>query len=60
MTPVTTGDKVLSLPSDQDAGGRTLGAEELERLAEAIRSGILTSTMGTEEKAVERRFAAAQ
>ncbi len=59
MTPATTGDKVLSLPSDQDASGRTLGTEELEHLAEAIRSGVLTSTKGTQVKAVERRFAEA-
>jgi perosamine synthetase len=47
----------LTLPSDQDASGRTLGAEELELLAEAIRSGTLTSTKGNFVRAMEERFA---
>ncbi len=49
--------KLVKLPSDQDASGRTLGAEELELLAEAIHSGTLTSTKGTFVKALEQRFA---
>jgi len=48
----------LPLPSDQDASGRTLGAEEVELLAQAVRSGTLTSTKGTFVKALEERFAA--
>jgi dTDP-4-amino-4,6-dideoxygalactose transaminase len=47
----------LELPSDQDASGRTLGAEEIERVAEAIRSGTLTSTKGNLTRTFERRFA---
>jgi dTDP-4-amino-4,6-dideoxygalactose transaminase len=47
----------LVLPSDQDASGRTLGAEELALLADAIQSGTLTSTKGAFVKALERRFA---
>ena len=47
----------LTLPSDQDASGRTLGAEELDLLAEAIHSGTLTSTKGNFVKTLERRFA---
>jgi perosamine synthetase len=47
----------IKLPSDQDASGRTLGAEELELLAQAIRSGTLTSTKGTFVKTLEQRFA---
>jgi dTDP-4-amino-4,6-dideoxygalactose transaminase len=47
----------LALPSDQDASGRTLGAEELALLAEAIHSGTLTSTKGSFVKRLERRFA---
>jgi dTDP-4-amino-4,6-dideoxygalactose transaminase len=47
----------LTLPSDQDASGRTLGAEELALLADAIQSGTLTSTKGAFVKALERRFA---
>jgi dTDP-4-amino-4,6-dideoxygalactose transaminase len=45
------------LPSDQDASGRTLGAEELAALAEAIHSGTLTSTRGRFVKALEAGFA---
>src|SRR5262249_52029971 len=48
----------LVLPSDQDATGRTLGAEEIERVAEAIRSGTLTSTKGEFTKRFQERFAA--
>jgi dTDP-4-amino-4,6-dideoxygalactose transaminase len=50
--------KPLSLPSDQDASGRTLGAEEIALLAQAVRSGTLTSTKGTFVKTLEERFAA--
>jgi dTDP-4-amino-4,6-dideoxygalactose transaminase len=48
----------LKLPSDQDASGRTLGAEEIELVSEAIRSGTLTSTKGSFTKTLERDFAA--
>jgi dTDP-4-amino-4,6-dideoxygalactose transaminase len=51
-------DSRLTLPSDQDASGRTLGAEELQLLAEAIHSGTLTSTKGAFVKQLEREFAA--
>jgi dTDP-4-amino-4,6-dideoxygalactose transaminase len=47
----------LTLPSDQDASGRTLGAEELALLREVIASGVLTSTKGTFVKSLEERFA---
>ncbi|MDP9122692.1 MAG: DegT/DnrJ/EryC1/StrS family aminotransferase [Acidobacteriota bacterium] len=50
--------EVLRLPSDQDASGRTLGEEELDRLREVLASGVLTSTKGTAVKAFENRFAA--
>ncbi len=50
-------EKQLTLPSDQDASGRTLGDEEIELLSEAIRSGTLTSTKGTFVRALEERFA---
>lgn len=49
---------LLTLPSDQDASGRTLGAEELALLAEVIESGTLTSTKGNFVKTFEERFAA--
>jgi dTDP-4-amino-4,6-dideoxygalactose transaminase len=48
---------LLTLPSDQEASGRTLGREELALLGEAIRSGTLTSTKGDFVKTLERRFA---
>jgi perosamine synthetase len=50
--------KLLTLPSDQDASGRTLGAEELALLAEVIESGTLTSTKGNFVNTLEKRFAA--
>lgn len=46
-----------TLPSDQEASGRTLGREEIALVAEAIRSGTLTSTKGRFVKTLERRFA---
>jgi dTDP-4-amino-4,6-dideoxygalactose transaminase len=46
-----------TLPSDQDASGRSFGAEELALLAEVLRSGTLTSTKGTAVRALERGFA---
>lgn len=48
---------LLTLPSDQDASGRTLGEAEVALLTEAIRSGTLTSTKGTFVRALESRFA---
>ncbi len=36
----------IALPSDQDSSGRTLGESEIRLVAEAIRSGTLTSTKG--------------
>ena len=47
----------MVLPSDQDASGRTLGAEELKCLADAIASGTLTSTKGKFTKTFEEDFA---
>jgi perosamine synthetase len=47
----------LTLPSDQDASGRTLGEEEILLISEAIRSGTLTSTKGVFVKQLEQRFA---
>jgi dTDP-4-amino-4,6-dideoxygalactose transaminase len=48
----------LTLPSDQDISGRTLGAEEVALLAKAIASGTLTSTKGEMVKQLEASFAA--
>ena len=47
----------MTLPSDQEASGRTLGAEELEMLRQVIESGTLTSTKGKMVKQLEARFA---
>jgi len=47
----------LSLPSDQDATGRTLGQEELEFLGEVIGSGVLTCTKGSMTRSFEKDFA---
>ena len=46
-----------TLPSDQDASGRTLGEEEIAAVTAALRSGTLTSTKGTFVAALETRFA---
>ena len=53
----STMSAVRSLPSDQDASGRNLGDEEIAAVAQAIRSGTLTSTKGTFVPRLERRFA---
>jgi dTDP-4-amino-4,6-dideoxygalactose transaminase len=47
----------IQLPSDQDATGRTLAEEEIQYVAEAIRSGTLTSTKGKFTKQLEEEFA---
>jgi perosamine synthetase len=56
-TTVLPPTETLTLPSDQDASGRTLGAEEISLLAEAIYSGTLTSTKGQFVKKLEKRVA---
>jgi perosamine synthetase len=50
--------KIMSLPTDQDASGRTLGQEEIEAVSKAILSGVLTATKGEFAKELERQFAA--
>ncbi|MGL6075075.1 MAG: DegT/DnrJ/EryC1/StrS family aminotransferase [Fimbriiglobus sp.] len=47
----------ISLPSDQDATGRTLGEEEIAAVAEVIRTGTLTVTKGQFGKKFETAFA---
>lgn len=49
---------LFTLPSDQDASGRTLGEDEVALLTEAIRSGTLTSTKGQFVRRLEQEFAA--
>lgn len=57
MVAEITKQKNLTLPSDQQASGRTLGESEIALVAEAIRSGTLTSTKGTFVKELEQKFA---
>jgi perosamine synthetase len=47
-----------TLPSDQEASGRSFGEAELALLAQVLRSGTLTSTRGTAVRALEQPFAA--
>ena len=47
----------MTLPSDQDSSGRTLGAEEVEALSRAIATGTLTSTKGKFVRTLETEFA---
>jgi perosamine synthetase len=54
---ISAPQSLMSLPNDQDASGRTLGAEEIAFVSEAILSGTLTSTKGTFVKSLEQRFA---
>jgi dTDP-4-amino-4,6-dideoxygalactose transaminase len=54
---VLDSEKLLTLPSDQDATGRTLGKEELALLMEVIQTGTLTSTKGAFVKNFETEFA---
>jgi dTDP-4-amino-4,6-dideoxygalactose transaminase len=49
--------ELLTLPSDQDATGRTLGEDEIALLTEVIRRGTLTSTKGEFVRLLEQRFA---
>jgi perosamine synthetase len=46
-----------SLPSDQDASGRSFGDEELAAVRAVLESGVLTSTKGSEVKGLEADFA---
>ena len=48
----------ISLPSDQDATGRTLGPEELEAVRQCLETGTLTSTKGSFVRQLETSFAA--
>ena len=48
----------ISLPSDQDATGRTFGLEELEAVRQCLETGTLTSTKGNFVKQLETSFAA--
>src|SRR5262245_18187479 len=51
--------KPITLPSDQDASGRTLGTEEIAAVTEALMTGTLTCTKGNFTQTLEKNFAAA-
>lgn len=57
VNTIPVSSSLLKLPNDQEASGRTLGAEEIAFVTEAILSGTLTSTKGTFVKALEQQFA---
>ncbi len=46
------------MPSDQDATGRSLGVEELDRLRAVLDSGVLTATKGVQTPELEARVGA--
>lgn len=48
---------VMTLPSDQDASGRTFDQLELDYVRQALASGTLTSTKGNFVKSFETEFA---
>src|SRR5262245_52658825 len=50
--------ETLTLPSDQDASGRTIGLEEFAFLAELIEGGTLGGPRGKFIPMLEERFAA--
>ncbi|HEX8370499.1 MAG TPA: DegT/DnrJ/EryC1/StrS family aminotransferase [Pyrinomonadaceae bacterium] len=56
MTP-TLQPEIIKLPSDQDASGRTFGAEEIAALTEVLQSGTLITTKGKFGKLLEESFA---
>jgi perosamine synthetase len=58
MTPVTHAERLMTLPSDQDASGRTFGQKEIAYVTEALKSGTLTTTKGKFGKMLEQKFAA--
>lgn len=57
MTDPAQSQKPMTLPSDQEASGRTLGDEEIAAVTAVIRSGTLWSIRGNVVKTLEKRFA---
>lgn len=55
--PAMLEEAVITLPSDQEASGRSFGREEIEELVKVIESGTLTCTKGTACATLEKRFA---
>ncbi len=56
MTP-TAEKEIVKLPSDQDASGRTFGAEEIAAVTEVLTGGVLITTKGKYGKLLEEEFA---
>ena len=56
IQPATLEEPTIALPSDQEASGRSLGAEEVAELVKVIESGTLTCTKGTACSTLEQRF----
>lgn len=56
MTP-TFEKEIIKLPSDQDASGRTFGAEEIAAVTEVLQSGVLITTKGKYGRLLEQGFA---
>jgi len=50
-------ERLLMLPSDQDASGRTFDDTEIAYVTAALRSGTLTTTKGKFGKLLEQKFA---
>ena len=57
MTNAAVARPTITLPSDQDATGRNLGAQEIAMVSQALVSGTLTSTKGTFVSDFQKRFA---
>lgn len=57
MTDTIKPPIAMTLPSDQDASGRTLGEEEIAALTCVIKSGHLWTNRGSAGKAMEETFA---
>ncbi|MGC2234753.1 MAG: DegT/DnrJ/EryC1/StrS family aminotransferase [Pyrinomonadaceae bacterium] len=57
MTTTAQPEKLLKLPSDQDASGRTFGAEEIAAVTDVLNSGVLITTKGKYGKMLEESFA---
>lgn len=57
MTTIAQPEKLLKLPSDQDASGRTFGPEEIAAVTEVLQSGVLITTKGKYGKMLEESFA---
>jgi perosamine synthetase len=55
--PAMLEEPVITLPSDQEASGRSFGPEEVAQIVKVMESGTLTCTKGTACATLEKRFA---